>query len=67
MLPYPKTVIALSKEARAAVDKAMASRGETWDTYSSRGAAPHVVSGDSPRRSPPLQAARGARPPPAAA
>ena len=47
MLPYPKTVIALSKEARAAVDKAMASRGETWDTYSSRGAAPHVVSGNA--------------------
>jgi len=46
MLPYPKTVIALSKEARAAVDKAMASRGETWDTYSSRGTAPHVVSED---------------------
>ena len=50
MLPYPKTVIALSKEARAAVDKAMASRGETWDTYSSRGVAPHVVSEDVVKR-----------------
>ena len=43
MAQYPQTVIALSDEARAKVDAAMRKRGETWDTYSSQGRAPHVV------------------------